>query len=388
MFGLRIAKVCRIVAIVGLVAVNQSHASEMSCTNIPICDVVFSASKNLLGQSVTSGFPETVLSREIVSIKPVTVPDFLLDDPQFVSRLKNFDKTLAKKSEIDNASGEDLWAAVGAFAKRVLPRQITPQPGDGESDFKAAKALLVDSAGKPTKLYLDYKAYEDKHKEAAARLLAEKNESSQSLIRIEIAQIDRDWELFGNKVQVDAALSVIESFKSPEDVISDFTNILGSKPISVGQSLNAAASATDWINFGISSNEIADIEIQLRGVKTTSAVSPRSVTFSARIVSLDRDRLYQPFLLQKDWTTNDGTLLSAGGEDGKPAAVGMYVSGLVVVKNVEIFSETTISSGSYTEIVGLGAGATMSAQSNYLISPNLRIIGVVIETLKRLPSNN
>jgi len=351
-----------------------------ACDTDPLCNIIFENSVSTFENSIIGSLPLVVDERRIVSVNPVLIPDFFQQNSGFTS-LDSMDDLFVEVPSFSVAGVGDLVSYVTLFKEKIEVDE--PEDQEEPEALTEARSYLQSGA------FEIYQEFRSKYLSRVVDLQEETNGSAKNLIRIEIEQIERDWELFGNRIQVEAAISVIERFAAGNVslLFAEWDEILNDNPPSFSQMLERSLAETNWIAFGYSSSDIEDVTVRLLSDQGRSELQGlRYLSFSAKLVPVGRNYLYHPFVSSKGWSVDDQSKLLVPEGSGNTGKVGWYVLGAIVVKNMELLTSADVEPAIYEEVSVFPTGSKGSFQSNSISLSSPYIVGLVVERLKEFPS--
>jgi hypothetical protein len=369
---------------------------------------LFDPSQILLAQDLTSFLKASFDSRANgetnplhFRIQPVAIPNAfspsaMPTELQFMLNRMDVDGDVASFDQ-----GKAILQLLSNYSASVVvgERKLTPTES---SNLKAAEKLLRDNNSNPTPEYSKYRGYEKKDAELRTKLASSTSNEAIATLRMEIDENDEQWQLFGKKGEIRAALAIVLSY-SNQDALDLRSNWQGL--IQDGEVLDTSA------YYGSLASQLGATRIRIErtpaianlAVKCVPPMAAGNKLFTLSRVEFDAIRipitnklLTHRFLGSDLWKHREGELIA----DGQGGGTLPYIpQELVVAYGLQIeFAEnaqwakfaTVVSESSDVLLDGFvvkSAGNTqVTAFPMHLRWNSPQIIGVIATKLKKTPS--
>lgn len=368
-------------------------AYAKNCTDYELCNFIFDNLKDVFADELRVK-STTVSDRKLESIEQISVPNFFRDDIEFKSKLRNLDRSIINTVDIFRTNDLPyLIESVRRYSNDIILSSDKKSTVTDPALIEANK-VIFDSDGNPTKDFIKYQGYEKKYTSKLDELAQEENKALKNILQIELEQISRDWNLFGNRTEISSALSIVERSKSedPRALFQEWLDIIKIDYMSIDEIVYSAIIGTDWISFDFESNNIQRINLEIKSNSEDYSHSGiKHVSFFAKYVPINRNYLHHPFLRSASWShpESDEIVLSSGRSDSsKNELIRSYISGFILIKNLEVILNSEIRSDMYESISGFDVNqGGLTIQNQLIMFSNPTIIGVTVENLKAIPSN-
>ncbi len=341
-----------------------------------------------------------VVSRKYTPLDQAqTAPNYLVLNKNFNEYLSSFDRLPSQDGSTKEQPGvkAQLSQLVGDI--QFGTRKLT---GPQSDELEQARTLLFEGGDdKPSKAYEKYLDYERQYNDEVEKLSAEIDPAKRASMQTRIAQIERDWRLFGMRDEIAAALNVVADLSpaNVKDLYEDWTKTLSGYDPEYLLPLDQSLTSSEWLKVSVSSGSIRDFKVVMDvGGKRVQLPRLRRLSFDVGVVNLPRPPVSHPLFLDSTWRTKSGRVLSDGNPDADDAGelLPRVNSALVVVKNLELhFSEPiepshlaqlAQSKDSRLSSINVKGVAGLSYQQKLISLSSLVVVGLIVDNLTKLPN--
>jgi hypothetical protein len=272
--------------------------------------------------------------------EPQVVPNDFLKDKSFAIYLNRYQKVPNTDQSLPTGEAGTIISRLGKLDGDV--EFSSPKEVDKNKDtIKKAKALLFQPDTEiPSNAYNQYLDFQKRVQDEIEKLKAESNPSTITVMKISLQQLQKDWELFGRKYEIEAALLVLAGNGQDKvaDMYKDWLKNLNSNQDFVAKSITTALYKGEWTRISLSDTELADVNLSLDANGNNQDLPRlRRLSFDTALVPLTFTPMNHPFLASKSWRTKSGYSISDGtGVDSDDELVPRLVSHLLIVKNLEL----------------------------------------------------
>ena len=232
-----------------------------------------------------------------------------------------------------------LKPIVEEYSRNVIIGTRTLSQSETAS-LKAASELIKDAQGNPTPAYKKYKEFENRDETLRGKLRLATTASQMAEIRADITENDEQWELFGRKGAVRAALGIIQSYSSESDqdlFLSWKKAIQTEKVVDYSQLYSTLTSGRSATNIRIETVPAIQDAVVRFGTPANptklSNVKLRRIEFSVVRIPTPNQLLTHRVLQSNKWKHKSDLLLS----DGNGGALVDYVpKELFVIYDLQI----------------------------------------------------
>ncbi|MES0179658.1 hypothetical protein NKJ86_13800 [Mesorhizobium sp. M0025] len=310
---------------------------------------------------------QIVLSRSFRALADAGVfPNLIDGNKDFENRISISEKIPAKDPLADPSKAAALVDTLSKLRDDVQFGNKALDSSDA-AVLAAAKLLLyANTQDTPTEAYKSYLSYSDQYKTQVTQLQQETNPATRVSIQNRISQLERDWELFGMRNEIEAALQQISDLEpaSSAPLFNEWLTLLNkTDPSENIATIRDALSNSDWIRVSASSGDLGALKLTLKldgGSFDLPQIS--RVSFDVTVGIMPHAFLNHPFLTNTRWRTRSGLVLSDGNvvTDDPSEILPRVASGFVIVKNLDI---TLSSAADRSALVSLGRSRAASLSS-------------------------
>lgn len=392
-----IGRLCTISIAMCCLAINSAYGQEP--LSLPELLVRLTA-----GAYASAGSPsyQSTISSTVRAIDPALVfPNRIAHATELSAKLSRFDLVPAPSNMTEpdlrvSAAFDKLETDI-EFSTRVLTEV------EREELREAERLLFIGTDRTPSPDLAQFKEFEKTFDELVAQLAAETNPAAQSTIRARITQTERDWELFGRRDDIRAALLKVEALTQPDNqsLLQQWRGAVAEPNALSTQYLSSELARLSWLRVSAGSSNLLEATVSVRANSDTYELPQLSrVALDVSLLPISRPPLDSPLLLNKTWRLHSGAVLSDGNPslDGPEELLPRVVSALVLVKNVELFFREEISDDVLDILEGSGglflggielpdtklAPRAFQSDSVTIVGP--AVIGVLVEELGKIPN--
>jgi len=344
---------------------------------------------------------EIVQSRSVRPLSPTTsVPNNVAANLEFSNELKAFDQ-IPSVSGL-STSGDTFEDAIDVIGGDIefSSRELT---SDEKERLRSAELLLFIGTDKtPSPALVKYRDFERLYQDLVDQYAVETNSAKRANLQTRLAQTERDWQLFGSRDEIKAALIQVDKLSAAdnESLQDQWLRLGGDYRHFNATELSALINGAAWLRVSSGSANLGGLKISLAGTSEELDLPVlRRLSFDFGIVQISRPILTSPLLLDHTWRLHSGAVLSDGNSeaDSPNEILPRVNSGIILIKNLELFfaeplSERaldSLSNGSSESIDGVhlvGPGVSAPAYQDQSITvPGPVIVATVVDELKKIP---
>lgn len=338
---------------------------------------------------------------------PITVPNWLRSAADFGNTLRQLDTVPSRDGRLPPPGAPTLLELAKRLAGTVELSARTPSAGERAELEAARRFLFAAGSNTPSPVYARYMSFKQQYDEAVAAFSQEHNEAQRQSLRSRISNIERDWELFGRRAEVDSALQTISRLDDPPHTegLASWRALIERGTLVPVDPLAAAVASGAWVRLSLSSAEVRlplSLSIARRRGPPQDLVlpAPAQLSLEFSIFEIPRPALAHAFLDDRTWRSRDGLLLSDGdpNSDFPSELIPRFVSHLVLIRNVEVTFERDLEDSVGRVLQGdesislsgyplrSAAGAALVFQPRAIFAGNPAILAIGITSLRRAPN--
>lgn len=400
MFPLRVAVVFALLGATSLGA--QPSISSGPSTSVP--NQAFSLiSRSTGGLAVIAGGSFVPLPM------PITVPNWLKGATDFGNTLRQLDTVPSRDGRLPPPGTPTLLELAKRVSETVELSARTPGAGERAELEAARRFLFAGGSNTPSPVYARYISFKQQYDEAVAAFSQERNEAQRQILRSRISNIERDWELFGRRSEVDSALQTVSRLDDPPHTegLASWRALIERGTLMPVDSLAGAVASGSWVRLSLSSAEVRlplSLSVVRRqgGPQDIQLPPPAQLSLEFTVFEIPRPALAHAFLDDRTWRSRDGLLLSDGDPNSDTSAELMprFVSHLVLIRNLEVTFERDLDDSVGRALQGdesillsgyplrSGSGAALVFQPRAIFVGNPAILAIGITNLRRTPNPN
>jgi hypothetical protein len=335
--------------------------------------------------------------RQILKLaKPAIAPNDFYHNEDFSRVLAAFDNVPVIKNNEVNLGQKSVSQAL-VDLKDDLLLSVSEQSVTNNASLDQARKLLFKPNGLPTDEYATYLRYESDHKRMLDKLKVENDPASQQQQRVALVQLEREWELLGQRTTIALAVSQYESVRRQSDPARMQTWLASIKPLLLPDALSLALTGNQWLRFSYSNTSSNAISATTPTAMVINLGKVQRISFDAAIVWLDRAYLANSFLTDRGWKTKSGRVVSTGADGTIDDLVPEVISGLLVAKNVELqltneLPDRVMNFLKKKQDISIDAflltgepNISYGFQARQLTLPGPIVLGAIVDYLRKIP---
>ena len=328
------------------------------------------------------------------------------------NELKQFDYVPQEPTDRFASRPDPILAQLKLLDQNIELTTAILSPEQQDS-LKKAGALLYTGGilTSKSKEYERYLEFESKYLDLRKALIAATNSAERTNIQLQLADTEKDWEVFGKRTEIRQAIDTVSKYSTDKvkDLQKSWEAILVPAGVSdYSKFWDTLALSSDWtaITATLTSQQLQGLTLRTSsGGKSDSTpiAGITQISFKFRVFSIPRAALEHQFLRSPNWRNTRSFVLSDGNAQKTTTAelVPRIVAALLVIKGVEIVFNsaeawTAVANGlaKNTDVAlgGLpikGVGIpTPYLSPKYLSTAQPFVISAIVSDLPQIPATD